>query len=123
MFAQLLIPMSGVVLHGVRDNHTGLEFAFGPTMNLSYQAEGFEAGNTFVLLTDWIANNPTNTPIPPNVVTRFDKRGEPAIGTGFVFAAGKSFKSGRLNIPVNVFFIPGKYGHRYGLSVGFNGRG
>lgn len=118
----LIIP-SLSILHGVRDNRTGLEFAFGPTMNLTREAEGIEEGGTFVLLNDWVASQPAGTPIPNNVVTRFDKRGEPAIGTGFVFAGGKSFKSGRLNIPVNVFFIPGKYGHRYGISVGFNGRG
>jgi hypothetical protein len=72
-------------------------------------------------LKDWQAANP-KLPVPPTV-KRFDRRGEPGLGTGFVFAAGKSFKSGRMNIPVNAFYVPGRYGQRWGISVGFNGRG
>lgn len=44
------------------------------------------------------------------------------IHTGFVFAAGKSFKSGRMNYPVNVFVIPSKSGMRLGLTFGFNAK-
>ncbi len=119
---QGLILPSASILHGLRDNRTGLEFAFGPVINLTYEAEGIEENGGFTLLKDWQINNP-KLPIPNNTVRRFDKRGEPTLGTGFVFAAGKSFKSGRMNIPVNAFFIPGRNGQRWGISVGFNGRG
>ena len=51
-----------------------------------------------------------------------DSRGDYALNTGFVFAVGRTFKSGKLNIPVNLFFIPSKHGSRAGISVGFNGK-
>ena len=54
-------------------------------------------------------------------------------GVGMVFAVGKNFKSGKLNLPVNLVFIPGKKteatdpedytynsGARISLMVGFN---
>lgn len=42
--------------------------------------------------------------------------------SGFIFGVGKSFKSGKLNIPVNLYLIPNKSGLRFGLSVGFNAK-
>ena len=52
---------------------------------------------------------------------RLDSRGDYRLGSGFVLAVGKTFRSGKLNIPVNAFFIPGKrYSHRFGISFGFN---
>ena len=54
------------------------------------------------------------------VVTRLDSRGEYTIGSGIVIAVGKTFRSGRLNIPVNAFYIPGKNTQRYGISFDFN---
>ncbi len=117
----LIIP-SITVLHGVRSNRNGIEFAFGPSINVTTVAEGFYEGDNWVLLSDWRSANP-NPPSVPATVIRFDSRGTPKVSSSFVFAFGKSFKSGRMNIPVNVFVIPNKTGTRYGLSVGFNGRG
>jgi hypothetical protein len=37
-----------------------------------------------------------------------------------VLAAGYSLKSGKLNIPINVFVVPSKENLRYGFSFGFN---
>ena len=54
--------------------------------------------------------------------TRMDSRGEVVVQPSFIFAAGKTFKSGKLNIPVNGYFIPSKDGFRVGLSFGFNSR-
>jgi hypothetical protein len=51
-----------------------------------------------------------------------DSRGEMKIQPGFVFAAGKTLKSGKLNIPVNMYVIPNNKGLRFGLSMGFNAR-
>jgi hypothetical protein len=42
--------------------------------------------------------------------------------TGFLFAAGKTLKSGKLNLPVNLYLVPGKYGVRFGVSMGWNGK-
>ncbi len=118
----LFIP-SVSVLHGIRSNRNGLEFAFGPVVSASQRAEGFfdDAGK-WNNLSVWKTNNPDQNP-PAETTIRLDSRGDYALNSNFVFAAGKSFKSGRMNIPVNVFYIPGRGGARFGVSVGFNGRG
>ena len=110
------------ILHGVRSNKNGFEFAFGPILYVNTEAEGFYNNGTWTRLTDWERTFPNVTP-PGEVVRRLDTRGEPRLTSSFVFAFGKSFKSGKMNIPVNAFFIPNKSGHRFGISVGFNGRG
>jgi hypothetical protein len=109
-------------LHGLRSNRNGFEFAFGPAVYLTKTAKGMYIDNKWTLLTDWQSTH-QNEPTPDNVETRFDKRGEANLTTAFVFAFGKSFKSGKMNIPVNAFFIPSRSGTRFGLSFGFNGRG
>lgn len=121
---QGLVLPSISILHGVRDNRTGFEFAFGPVVNLTKEARGFvnPADGQWTLYADWQKSHPGEL-APGDVLRRLDSRGTPMAGTGFVFAAGKSFKSGKLNIPVNAFFIPGRDGHRFGISIGFNGRG
>ena len=117
----LIIP-SITVLHGLRSNRSGLEFAFGPSVSISTVAEGLYVDGKWLRTTDWWAANPDAT-IAPSTIKRYDSRGKATAVSTFVFAFGKSFKSGRMNIPVNVFVIPNKSGTRFGLSVGFNGRG
>lgn len=110
------------ILHGVRSNKNGFEFAFGPILYVNKEADGFYNNGTWTRLVDWERENP-DTPTPAEVTRKLDSRGEPRLTSSFVFAFGKSFKSGKMNIPVNAFFIPNKSGHRFGISVGFNGRG
>ena len=43
-------------------------------------------------------------------------------GLAVVMAAGVTFQTGNLNIPVNVAVVPGKSGARISMLVGFNGR-
>jgi len=103
------------VLSGIRSNKTGLEFAFGPNLVASQTARGFmDDNNQFIL-----ANNET-LPEGKELVTRIDSRGEFTFASGIVLAVGKTFRSGKLNIPVNLFYIPGKNSQRFGLSFGFN---
>lgn len=104
------------VLNGMRSNVSGWEFAFGPVFYMNKQAKGYLDNDN-----KWQYGE---VPKGANFATelRFDSRGEPAFDAGFVFAAGKSFKSGKLNIPVNAFFIPRRDGHRFGLSMGFNAK-
>ena len=112
----LFIP-SITVMNGLRNNKNGWEFAFGPTFSLVARSEGF-----FDPLTqNWTLSNAVDS-LPANVdiVRRLDSRGELEIQSGFVFAAGKTFKSGKLNIPVNAYIIPNNKGLRFGISVGFN---
>ncbi len=115
----LFIP-SMAVMHGLRSNKSGLEFAFGPTIRLSKKANGFYDGaGGWHLKNDWESDWGTN---PYSIVSRMDSRGQLAIETGFVFAVGCTFKSGNLNIPVNAFVVPNKDGARIGASFGFNAK-
>jgi hypothetical protein len=50
-------------------------------------------------------------------------------GISYVLAIGKNFRSGKLNFPVNISYVPGKKsswgdgdptGHRFSITVGFN---
>jgi len=111
-------------LNGIRNNMNGWEFAFGPNFSLGKYAMGYDDGNgNFVIkattgksLEDEAkANNKTVIELP-------DSRGSTQISTGFLFALGKTFRSGKLNLPVNLFFIPSTTGLRYGISVGWNGK-
>jgi hypothetical protein len=43
-------------------------------------------------------------------------------GTAIVFAAGVTFRSGALNLPVNVAVVPTKSGVRFSMLAGFNFR-
>jgi hypothetical protein len=106
-----IIP-SITALSGIRSNKNGFEFAFGPNIFISQMAKGYvNAEGDFIL---------GDSPEGVDQIKRLDSRGDYTLGTGLVLAAGKTFRSGKLNIPVNAFFIPGKNGHRIGLSFGFN---
>jgi hypothetical protein len=104
------------ILNGMRSNVSGWEFAFGPVFYMNKQAKGYvdNTGKWF------FGEPPANSNLSSEL--RFDSRGEPSFDAGFVFGVGKSFKSGKLNIPVNAFFIPRRDGHRFGLSMGFNAK-
>jgi len=108
------------ILHGMRNTKNGFEFAFGPNFSIIREAEGFyDATGKWILRSDW---NPSIHPANPEFVDRLDSRGYGKIATGMVFAVGKTFRSGNLNIPVNVFVLPAKDNTRFGFSVGFNAR-
>lgn len=49
-----------------------------------------------------------------------DKRGGVYLNTMFVFAVGRTFHAGALNIPVNMFYTSRKGGGLAGINVGFN---
>ncbi len=50
----------------------------------------------------------------------FDNNGKTNISTRFVFGIGRTFRTGALNIPVNIFYSSVKKGSMIGISVGFN---
>lgn len=111
---------SFAILNGFRNNNNGWEFAFGPSVYLAKEADGyFDENGKWNLESAWEEQNP-GEPNPFPIEERLDSRGATKIKTNFVFAVGRTFKSGRLNIPINAFFVPNKDGHRFGLSVGFN---
>jgi hypothetical protein len=49
-----------------------------------------------------------------------DKRGDIKFGAQFIIAAGRTFRAGSLNVPVNVFYSNKGKGGMVGLNVGFN---
>ena len=105
-------------LHGIRSNVSGWEFAFGPSINLSHMASGYyDPSGAWQLDNTWDGKGEK-----PEMTKRMDSRGSITLQSYFVLAVGKTFKSGRLNIPLNFFLIPGKDGFRYGISFGFNAR-
>lgn len=118
----ILIP-SFSFLNGFRSSKSGFEFAFGPTISFAKVSEGYydQAGN-WHLSKEWDRTHiDEENPYP--IVKSLDNRGLVEAQAAFVFGIGKTFKSGRMNIPVNAFFIPGKNNaHRFGISVGFNAK-
>lgn len=113
----LFIP-SFTMMNGLRNNRSGWEFAFGPTVVLNKMSNGYYSEGEWHLASDW-----TDTiPNPNYLVTRTDSRGDYKLTSGFVFAFGKTFRSGNLNIPVNLYAIPSKEGIRFGASFGYNSK-
>jgi hypothetical protein len=113
----LFIP-SMTILHGLRNNKNGLEFAFGPTISVARYAEGYYQSGDWFLRQQW--ESPTGQQNPNEIVSRLDSRGRIQFSTGFVLAAGFTLKSGKLNIPINAYIIPRKGNFRVGVSFGFN---
>jgi hypothetical protein len=113
----LVIP-SFTLLNGIRNNSSGWEFAFGPTISLVRKGDGYyNSQGQWVLLRE---NQPNHTIFPTE--TRLDSRGKTQAQTGFILAMGKTFKSGKLNIPLNMYILPQRDGVRFGVSFGFNSK-
>lgn len=119
----MFIP-SLTIMNGIRNNQNGWEFAFGPTLSVVRKADVYNVDGHWHLESEWKEVDSTNTPVPiPYFVERrFDSRGELSLNSGFVFAFGRTFKSGKLNIPVNAYIIPSRNGMRFGASFGFNAK-
>lgn len=111
-----LIPSANVLM-GMRNSRTGWEFAVGPNFTTTVTAEGYMQGENFV-----IRGSQGYDPTDKDVITRLDSRGDLAVSTGLVLGFGKTFKSGKMNFPVNLFVVtPGRGDSwRIGTSVGFN---
>ena len=111
-----LIPSTNVLM-GMRNSRTGWEFAVGPNFTTTVTAEGYLQGENFI-----INGTQGYDPTDKDVITRLDSRGDLAVSTGLVLGFGKTFKSGKMNFPVNLFVVtPGRGDSwRIGTSVGFN---
>ena len=111
----LFIP-SLSILHGVRSNINGLEFAFGPVFFVNQKAEGFELNG------QWYLEEKREEFPDEDIVLerRLDSRGDHYLDSGLVLAVGRTFRSGKVNFPVNIVTVLKKSGIRVGLSFGFN---
>lgn len=110
----LFIPSLNI-LNGLRNSKTGLEFGFGPQLTVVKKATGYYVEDGRFIIADAIA-----TPAGYTSETRLHSKGDYKFTTNFIFAIGKSFKSGSLNLPVNIFYKPAKNAHQFGVSVGYN---
>lgn len=102
------------VMNGFRFNNTGWEFALGPIFRVAKTAEGY-----------WDNDGNWNLGKIPEgsdyfLTTAIDSRGSTNLSTSLIIAFGKTFKSGYLNMPVNVYFVPKKEGSTIGVVFGFN---
>jgi TolB-like protein len=111
---RLIIP-SFTLMNGIRDNKSGWEFGIGPTFNIVRLKKGYIDRNG-----NWYTSRIDGVELFDH--QRFDSRGTPNFNTGFIIAFGKTFRSGKLNIPVNAFWIPSDSGNRFGISFGFNAK-
>lgn len=118
-------------LLGFRFGKGAWEFGFGPTFRLVKKANGFYDKDGLMgskgewhLQNEWNPNDsigglsPRQNPY--NIESRLDSRGNTEISTGLVIAVGKTFRSGYLNIPVNIYVAPRKDGTTVGAMIGFN---
>ncbi|MBW8050201.1 MAG: hypothetical protein FVQ77_07660 [Cytophagales bacterium] len=132
-------------LNGFRSTKTGWEVAFGPVFSFGKGKDGFFEdyvpnngikGNTGDWHSETIYDESTGTIttykdndvyVDKNgkshnvtIITRLDDRGTPKLNSSWIWAIGKTFQSGYLNIPVNVYIAPSKSGWFIGASFGFN---
>lgn len=114
----VFIP-SITMMNGLRSNKSGFEFAFGPTFSVVTTSEGFYEEGVWHRKGEWIDSLFTS---PAVFERRLDSRGNATIHPSFVFAIGKTMRFGNLNMPVNAYFVPGRDGSRFGLSLGYNVR-
>lgn len=110
----LFIP-SFTFMNGLRDNKTGIEFSFGPTFSAIRTAKGYYDAND-----NWQLEGTSSDVIPNIIEERLDSRGKVKLKPNFIFAFGKTWTSGNLNVPMNIFVIPQKDNFRFGVSVGYN---
>ena len=128
------------LLNGFRFVRAGWEFAFGPGIGLRTTTKGIFSDGNYYRQSEWETlkydewrTNPDNVnqitgevyvnyvAPDPSVYTRnLDKRGSVELSANWVMAFGRTFRSGALNIPVNIYSSSNKYGLVLGASVGFN---
>ena len=104
-------------MNGFRNSKSGWEIAFGPSFKLVKYATGYYENGHWYLENEWDYGLGEN---PYELQEQLDSRGDIRLSTNLVIAIGKTFKSGYLNIPVNVYVVPNKKGTIIGTSVGFN---
>jgi len=138
--AEMLVMVSGleqqmfapslVFMNGFRLSKSGWEVAFGPNFRILPTSMGFydDAGEFGTEGKYWTEREFRNfyneTPVSedklPTYKKHLDSRGSLSIRTGWVWSIGKTFKSGYLNIPINIYVAPSEDGLTYGASLGFN---
>lgn len=125
---QGLFAPSFTFLNGFRNNISGWEIAVGPSFGFSKMGDRYFVNGNYY--SDEQRKDPKYKEINDKIVADdikaksvIDANGETKLVTALVVAFGKSFKSGKLNIPMNVWTtIPTKEGFRIGVSIGYNSK-
>ncbi|TNE79535.1 MAG: hypothetical protein EP332_10720 [Bacteroidetes bacterium] len=114
------VSASFTLMNGIRSNRNGWEFAFGPTISTVKIANvAQDATGNWLTESMWKELHPGLMP-ENGFRKQLDSRGEIKLDAGFVLGIGKTFRSGNLNIPVNLFVVPKKDDFKFGISVGYN---
>jgi TolB-like protein len=109
------------IVNGLRNNKNGFEFGIGAVFSFIKEAEMFtHTDNKDYLVSKWREVPKPPESAPNDRFFRMHSDGDPRFMTAIVIAVGKSFKSGNLNIPVNLYCMPMRDGVRVGLIGGFN---
>jgi hypothetical protein len=115
---QLFIP-SLTFLNGFRNNKRGWEIGIGPTFSILKRLDGGEVNGKFYTsdqLSTMGVKDYTKT-------SKLDNRGSLSLNSALIIAIGRTLKSGKLNIPVNIWAsLPNSDGWRLGISLGYNGK-
>ena len=109
------------IMHGVRFGKGAWEIAMGPSFTMKRLISGTTdydgSFRTYQELYAMGAGDAANT---MSYFKRPDTRGATYFSTNFIFAFGKTFRPGALNVPLNVYASMNKYGTTYGISLGIN---
>lgn len=117
---QMFIP-SFTLLNGFRNTKSGWEVAIGPSFTLSSYEQMIKFGDKYYTRADLVKQGVDVTGMTEHKV--LNSNGAVGIGTGLVFGIGKTIKSGKMNIPLNLFAtVPTREGWRIGISVGYNAK-
>lgn len=121
------------LLNGFRFGKKGWEIAFGPSFGFSKTSVGFFSTKDKNLFGEdeeryWTEYEFNQTEYAENPIYSYgyeydrylDNRGRLDITTRWIVGLGRTFKSGALNIPVNIFYSSQKNGGMIGVSLGFN---
>lgn len=114
MESGLIIPSLSAML-GFRFSNSGFEFGLGPVLRGVKLADGFYDNDN-----QWHLVQDTESQPDFPIVKSLDSRGEFSASYGMIFAIGKTFRSGYLNLPVNLYYSPRKEGSVMGITLGFN---
>jgi len=102
------------LMNGFRFNKKGWEIGLGPIFRGIKYAKGYYDSNQIWIKTDSVIDSNYT------LTRRIDRDGKLELSTGLIIAIGKTFKSGYLNIPMNIYFVPKKDNNTIGFIFGFN---
>lgn len=108
------------VMHGVRFGKGAWEIAMGPSFSMKRLVSGTtDYDGTFKTYQELYTLGVSDAE-GMDYFKRPDTRGATYFSTNFIFAVGKTFRPGALNVPLNFYASMNKYGTTYGVSLGIN---